>query len=88
MDELDEEEDDDLDELPPGVISRTLLLDGEETELSLEPIFWDALMTIADDRRKSVVAVIEEAADNTDACDLSSAVRLFVLDYYLRRQRR
>jgi predicted DNA-binding ribbon-helix-helix protein len=64
------------------LVTRTLRLDGEETELSLEKAFWDALMLMADDQRKSVVAIIEDANDNTDARDLSSAVRLFVLDHY------
>jgi predicted DNA-binding ribbon-helix-helix protein len=69
------------------LVTRTLLLDGEETKLSLEMAFWDALMLIADDQRKSVSAIIEEANDNTDVRDLSSAVRLFVLDYYRKSQR-
>jgi predicted DNA-binding ribbon-helix-helix protein len=55
---------------------------------SLESLFWDALMMIADDQRKSISAVIEDINDNTDVSDFSSAVRLFVLDYYHRRKRR
>jgi predicted DNA-binding ribbon-helix-helix protein len=71
------------------IISRTLLLDGEETELSLETAFWDALTLMADDQRTSVSAIIEGAiSGNTDARDLSSTVRLFVLDYFRRRHRR
>jgi len=69
-------------------ITRTLLLDGAKTELPLEPIFWDALMMIGDDQRKSISAVIENINDNTDTRDLSSAVRVFVLEYYRRRKRR
>jgi predicted DNA-binding ribbon-helix-helix protein len=77
-----------VDQRMPQIITRTLLLDGEETELSLETAFWDALMLVADDQRSSVSAMIELASDGTEARDLSSAVRLFVLDYYRRRMRR
>jgi predicted DNA-binding ribbon-helix-helix protein len=70
------------------VITRTLVLDGEETEISLETGFWDALMRIADVQRKSVVAVIEDISDNTHDDSLSSAIRLFVLDHYRRRKQR
>jgi predicted DNA-binding ribbon-helix-helix protein len=69
-------------------ISRTLLIDGEETEVALELGFWDALVRIADEQHKSVVAVIEDANGSTDDYDLSSAVRLFVLDHYRRRKQR
>jgi predicted DNA-binding ribbon-helix-helix protein len=77
-----------MDQRMAELITRTLLLDGEETELSLEKGFWNALMLMADDQRKSVSAIIEDANDNRDARDLSSALRLFVLDYYRRRGRR
>jgi predicted DNA-binding ribbon-helix-helix protein len=76
-----------VDQRRAELITRTLLLDGEETELCLEMAFWDALMLMADDKRKSVIAIIEDASDNSDARDLSSAVRLFVLDHYRGRQR-
>ena len=76
-----------MDQRMAELITRTLLLDGEETELTLEKGFWNALMLMADDQRKSVIAIIEDANDNTDARDLSSAVRLFVLDHYRGRKR-
>ena len=81
----DEEEHDNTYELTPYCVTRTIILDGEEITLSLEAIFWDALMWIADERHKSVGAIIEEVDDNTEFRDLSSAVRLFVLQYYRRR---
>jgi predicted DNA-binding ribbon-helix-helix protein len=68
------------------LVTRTLLLDGEETKLSLEMAFWDALMLMADDQRKSVGAIIEEANDTARGRGLSSTVRLFVLDYYRKSQ--
>ena len=76
-----------MDQRMAELITRTLRLDGEETEISLEMGFWDALMLMADDQRKSVIAIIEDAIDNSDARDLSSAVRLFVLDHYRCRAR-
>jgi predicted DNA-binding ribbon-helix-helix protein len=76
-----------VDQRRAELITKTLLLDGEEIELCLEMAFWDALMLMADDQRKRVIAIIEDAFDNTEDCDLSSAVRLFVLDYYRGRKR-
>ena len=84
MDDRDEEEDESDDELSPWCVTRTLFLGGEEITLSLEAIFWDGLMWIADEQHKSVGALIEEIDDNTDGEGLSSAIRLFVLQYYRR----
>jgi predicted DNA-binding ribbon-helix-helix protein len=77
-----------VDQRRAEIIIRTLVIDGEETALSLETAFWDALTLMADDQHRSITAIIEDASGNTDAGDLSSAVRLFVLDYYRRRGRR
>jgi len=54
------------------------------TNLSLEPAFWDALKAVARARGLSLNRLIEEIdrarADDGTSGNLSSAVRVFVLD--------
>lgn len=52
---------------------------GHATSVSLEAEFWDALTEIARDRGLSVNALIEEV-DSSAAGNLSSALRVFVLN--------
>ncbi|MEX2009288.1 MAG: ribbon-helix-helix domain-containing protein [Dongiaceae bacterium] len=57
---------------------------GHRTSLSLEPAFWDALKAVARARGLSLNRLIEEIdrarADDGTSGNLSSAVRVFVLD--------
>ncbi len=59
---------------------RSVSIRGHRTSLSLEDAFWDELSAIARDRDLSVAALITEI-DRTRAGGLSSAVRLFILEY-------
>jgi predicted DNA-binding ribbon-helix-helix protein len=52
---------------------------GHQTSISLEAPFWRALCDIATARRMSVNALVA-AIDATRDGNLSSAIRLFVLD--------
>jgi predicted DNA-binding ribbon-helix-helix protein len=63
---------------------RSVTIAGHKTSLSLEQAFWDELKRLADADGLSVnalVAAIDEAAPG----NLSSAIRLYVLDR-LRRE--
>jgi predicted DNA-binding ribbon-helix-helix protein len=64
------------------VIKRSIRLVGNKTSVSLENQFWDGLREIARRENVAVSALIERI--DTDRIDhnLSSAVRLFVLDYF------
>jgi len=57
---------------------------GHRTSLSLEPAFWDALKAVARARGLSLNRLIEEIdrarADDGTSGNLSSAVRVFVLE--------
>jgi len=66
-----------------SVPNRTIVLAGHRTGVSLEDDFWKGLKEIAQERqmtRSELVAAIN--ADRKNA-NLSSAIRLFVLGYYL-----
>jgi predicted DNA-binding ribbon-helix-helix protein len=62
-----------------AIIKRSVRIAGHATSISLEAAFWQGLCDIAATRRMSVNALVA-AIDATRAGNLSSAIRLFVLD--------
>jgi predicted DNA-binding ribbon-helix-helix protein len=73
------------------VIKRSIVIAGHKTSVSIEDAFWTALKEIAQTRRQSVAELIGaiDGARQTGnrAGNLSSAIRVFVLDYYRRTER-
>lgn len=63
---------------------RSLTIAGHRTSVSLEDAFWDALKEIADGENRSVPTLIAEIDSRRGDHNLSSALRLFVLDHYRR----
>ncbi len=61
------------------VRKRSVTLRGHATSVSLEGAFWGGLKRIADSRGLSVAALIAEI-DGRRAGNLSSAIRVFVLE--------
>ena len=62
------------------IVKRSIMLSGHKTSVSLEDAFWHSLIAIAKARRKKLsdlIASIDEAREHSN---LSSAIRLFVLD--------
>jgi predicted DNA-binding ribbon-helix-helix protein len=57
----------------------SVAIDGHRTSVSLEPEFWQALKAIAAARRESLSALVSEV-DRTRQGNLSSALRVFVLE--------
>jgi len=62
-----------------GIVKRSVRIAGHPTSVSLEAAFWQALCDIAAARRVSV-NVLLAAIDAGRNGNLSSAIRLFVLD--------
>lgn len=58
------------------------MLVGHKTSVSLEDQFWDGLHEIALNQGVSTNALIERIDTNRTVHNLSSAIRLFVLDHY------
>jgi len=65
--------------LRTGLIKRSVRIAGHATSISLEAEFWRALQEIAEQRGVSVAALLA-VIDAERQGNLSSAVRLFVLD--------
>ena len=61
------------------IIKRSVRIAGHATSVSIEPAFWDALCEIATRRQLSVGALVAAIDAKRDA-NLSSAIRLFVLE--------
>jgi len=62
-----------------AIIKRSVRIAGHATSISLEVAFWRGLCDIAAARRMSVSALVA-VIDATRGGNLSSAIRLFVLD--------
>jgi len=64
------------------VVKRSILLSGHKTSVSLEEAFWQGLKEIASDRKMSVSALIGTIDNGRTEGNLSSGIRLFVLDHF------
>jgi predicted DNA-binding ribbon-helix-helix protein len=67
------------------VLKRPIVVSGRKTNISLEDAFWNALKEIAATRQVSVSDLIATINKERQHANLSSVLRLFVLDYYLAR---
>jgi len=64
------------------VVKRSIMLAGHKTSVSLEDAFWEGLKEIAGRRKISGSALIGQIDAQRGDGNLSSAIRLFVLDYF------
>jgi predicted DNA-binding ribbon-helix-helix protein len=64
------------------VIKRSIVIAGHKTSVSIEDAFWTALKEIAQARRQSLAELIAAIDGGRRSGNLSSAIRVFVLDYY------
>jgi predicted DNA-binding ribbon-helix-helix protein len=67
------------------VIKRSIVVGGHKTSVSLEDDFWDALKGIALERRSSLSDLVGSIKSQRDQGNLSSTLRLFVLNHYRQR---
>jgi predicted DNA-binding ribbon-helix-helix protein len=63
-----------------GIIKRSGVVDGHKTSVSLEDQFWSGLKEIAHAQGSTLSKVISEIDNTRQQGNLSSALRLFVLD--------
>jgi predicted DNA-binding ribbon-helix-helix protein len=73
---------------PPGaaaVRKYSLTVAGHRTSISLEAVFWDQLRGLAAARGLSLPALVGEIDARRDAANLSSALRVHVLEALLSR---
>jgi predicted DNA-binding ribbon-helix-helix protein len=67
------------------VVKRSIVLAGQNTSVSLEEPFWQGLKDIATSRGTTLSDLIGSIDRKRKHDNLSSALRLFVLDHYRAR---
>lgn len=64
------------------VIKRSIVITGHKTSVSLEDAFWGGLKDIAASRNMTLSELVASIDADRRQGNLSSAIRLFVLDHY------
>jgi predicted DNA-binding ribbon-helix-helix protein len=64
------------------VVKRSIVIAGHKTSVSLEDAFWKGLKEIANGRELTLSDMVASIDTDRRHGNLSSAIRLFVLDHY------
>jgi len=64
------------------VVKRSIVIAGHKTSVSLEDAFWNGLKEIANGRDMTLSDLVATIDSERQHGNLSSAIRLFVLDFY------
>lgn len=67
------------------VVKRSVVIGHHKTSVSLEEDFWKELKEIARYRRITLSKLVETIDTEREHGNLSSALRLYVLNHYCRR---
>ena len=67
------------------VVKRSIVIASHKTSVSLEDAFWKSLKDIANDRDVTLSDLVATIDTERVHGNLSSAIRLFVLDHYRNR---
>ena len=70
------------------VIKRSVVVAGHKTSVSLEDAFWKGLKEIAGERDTTLSELVGTIDAERECGNLSSALRLFVLDFYRLKEGR
>jgi predicted DNA-binding ribbon-helix-helix protein len=65
-----------------AVLKRSVVIGGHKTSVSLEDEFWGSLKGIAGERNRTLSELVATIDGARQHGNLSSAIRLFVLDHY------
>jgi predicted DNA-binding ribbon-helix-helix protein len=67
------------------IIKHMVVIAGRKTSVNLERAFSECLREIAKERNETLVALVNRINADRQLPNLSSAIRVFVLDYYRNR---
>lgn len=73
--------------LPTRPVKRSFTLAGHRTSISLEAAFWDALREAAAAEGLSLAMLVARIDAARGNAGLSGAVRVWVLDFFMRKAR-
>lgn len=65
-----------------SIVKRSIVLAGHKTSVSLENEFWQGLHQIAEQQKISVTALLQKIDLGRINANLSSAIRIFVLECF------
>jgi predicted DNA-binding ribbon-helix-helix protein len=68
-----------------SIVKRSIIIDGHKTSVSLEDAFWSDLKEIAHSQQATVSKLIAQIDDTRQQGNLSSAIRLHVLEHMRSR---
>lgn len=71
-----------------AIVKRSVIIDGHKTSVSLEDAFWKGLREIAIARGATLSNLVAAINSERGHGNLSSAIRLFVLNHYQARSNR
>ena len=64
------------------VVKRSIVISGRKTSVSLEEPFWSSMKEISQELSVTLSELVSEIDRNRQQGNLSSAIRLFVLDHF------
>jgi predicted DNA-binding ribbon-helix-helix protein len=67
------------------VVKRSIAVSDHKTSVSLEEGFWGGMKEIANERNMTLSGLVTEIDKNRQQGNLSSALRLYVLEFYQKR---
>jgi predicted DNA-binding ribbon-helix-helix protein len=68
-----------------AIVKRSVVIAGQKTSVSLEDSFWAALKELARERDLPLCELVTRINAQRSAGNLSSALRLFVLEHFRER---
>lgn len=71
--------------LPSRIVKRSVALEHHKTSVCMEKEFWDCLGEIAKERRMPLTKLISKIDTARTHNNLSSAIRLYVLDFFQKK---
>jgi predicted DNA-binding ribbon-helix-helix protein len=67
------------------VVKHSVIINRRSTCVSLEDVFWTALKEIAQERGETLPRLISRIDADRQSANLSSVLRVFILEYYRYR---
>jgi predicted DNA-binding ribbon-helix-helix protein len=68
-----------------SIVKRSVILNDHKTSVSLEDPFWDAMKEIAGLKGVTLTELVAQIDADREHSNLSSAIRVFVLDHFRSR---
>jgi predicted DNA-binding ribbon-helix-helix protein len=65
-----------------AIVKRSVVIGGHKTSVSLEDDFWHSLKAIGRGQHKTLSSLVADINTNRAHGNLSSAIRLFVLEHF------